>query len=209
MDVGREVREPPRTARGLRTRATLVAAARRVFERQGYLDAKLTDITREAQCAVGSFYTYFTNKEEIFAAVLEEAKEEMLHPNVREMTGTDDPVAVIRAANRAYLESYARNAKLMRLLDQVAEIDEGVRALRRRRSEAFTKRNARAIRELQVRGVADPELDSLLSATALSSMVSRMAQLTFVQGEPWELDELVETLTRLWTNALRITPQQH
>ena len=74
MDVGRDVREPPRTARGLRTRATLVAAARRVFERKGYLDAKLTDITREAQCAVGSFYTYFTNKEEIFAAVLEEAK---------------------------------------------------------------------------------------------------------------------------------------
>jgi hypothetical protein len=92
----------------------------------------------------------------------------------------------------------------MRLLDQVADIDEGVRALRRRRSEAFTRRNARAIRELQVRGVADPELDALLAATALSSMVSRMAQLTFVQGEPWELDELVETLTRLWTNALRI-----
>ena len=205
MDVGRETRELPRTTRGLRTRAALVAAARRVFERDGYIDARLTDITAEARCAVGSFYTYFANKEEIFAAVLEEAKEEMLHPNVREMTGTDDPVAVIEAANRAYLEAYARNARLMRLLDQVADIDEGVRALRRRRSEAFTRRNARAIRELQVRGVADPELDALLAATALSSMVSRMAQLTFVQGEPWELDELVETLTRLWTNALRIT----
>ncbi|MGD9990558.1 TetR/AcrR family transcriptional regulator [Pseudonocardia sp.] len=209
MDLEREVRELPRTARGLRTRAALVAAARRVFERQGYLDAKLTDITREARCAVGSFYTYFANKEEIFAAVLEEAKEEMLHPNVREMTGTDDPVTVIRAANQAYLQSYARNAKLMRLLDQVADIDDGVRALRRRRSEAFTTRNARAIRDLQVRGVADPDLDPLLAATALSSMVSRMAQMAFVQGEPWELDELVDGLTRLWTNALRITPSPH
>lgn len=35
---------PPVTARGMRTRAALVAAARRVFERDGYIDARLTDI---------------------------------------------------------------------------------------------------------------------------------------------------------------------
>jgi hypothetical protein len=39
-------REPPATERGLRTRAALVAAARKVFERLGYLDARLIDITR-------------------------------------------------------------------------------------------------------------------------------------------------------------------
>jgi AcrR family transcriptional regulator len=41
------------------------------------------DIAAEANAAAGSFYTYFTNKEEIFAAVLEEVHEEMLHPHVR------------------------------------------------------------------------------------------------------------------------------
>src|SRR5919108_2822994 len=96
-------REPPRTARGARTRAALVKAARTVFERDGYLNARLTDITAEADVATGSFYTYFTNKEEIFAAVLAEAQEEMLHPHVRAMTDSDDPVALIEAANRAYL----------------------------------------------------------------------------------------------------------
>ncbi|MGB8795496.1 MAG: TetR/AcrR family transcriptional regulator, partial [Mycobacterium sp.] len=67
-------RQRPATVRGARTRAALIAAARKVFERDGYVDCKLTDITKAAKCATGSFYTYFANKAEIFAAVLEEAQ---------------------------------------------------------------------------------------------------------------------------------------
>lgn len=197
-------REPPRTQRGERTRAKLVAAARTVFERDGYLDARLSDITTEAGTAAGSFYTYFTNKEEVFAAVLQEAEDEMLHPHVAQMTDSDDPVAIIEASNRAYLTSYQRNAKLMRLLDQVAAIDDNFLQIRRRRSDAFIKRNARSIRDLQIRGLADPELDPLLAASALSSLVSRTAFATFALGDNWELEELVTTLTRLWANALRL-----
>jgi AcrR family transcriptional regulator len=201
------VREPPRTARGARTRAALVRAARTVFERDGYLNARLTDITAEAGLATGSFYTYFTNKEQVFAAVLAEVQEEMLHPHVREMTDSDDPVALIEAANRAYLLAYRRNAALMRLLEQVATIDDDVRELRRQRGLAFAERNAESIRDLQARGLADPELDPFLAASALSAMVGRIAYSTYVVGEARELDDLVATLTRLWANALRIPPE--
>jgi AcrR family transcriptional regulator len=194
----------PLTARGQRTRAALVAAARTVFERDGYLNARLTDITAEAKTATGSFYTYFTSKEEIFAAVLAEAQEEMLHPHVRQVVGDEDPIAVIEASNRAYLEAYERNAKLMRLLDQVATIDDDVRELRRRRGLAFAERNARSIRDLQRRGLADPDLDPVLAARALSSMVGRMANSVYVLGDHVDQDVLVDTLTRLWANALRL-----
>jgi AcrR family transcriptional regulator len=197
-------REPPRSPRGERTRGKLVAAARTVFERDGYLDARIVDIAAEANAAAGSFYTYFTNKEEIFAAVLEEVQEEMLHPHVRDMADSEDPIGVIEASNRAYLTAYERNAKLMRLLEEVATIDENVRELRRRRGRAFAERNARSISELQARGIADPDVNPLLAATALSAMVGRMAYTTYVVGEKWSLGELVTTLTRLWANALRI-----
>jgi AcrR family transcriptional regulator len=186
-----------------------VTAARTVFERDGYLNARLTDITAEAQVSTGSFYTYFTGKQEIFAAVLEEAQEEMLHPHVREMTDhDDDPMAVIEASNRAYLIAYQRNAKLMRLLEQVATIDDDVRDLRRRRGTAFAERNARSIRDLQARGLADPDLDPLLAARALSAMVGRMANSVYVLGDRVDFEELVATLTRLWANALRIPPRE-
>jgi AcrR family transcriptional regulator len=199
------VKELPRTARGARTRSALITAARTVFERDGYLDARLADITAEAKVAAGSFYTYFNSKEEVFAAVLESVQEEMVHPHVRQMIDSDDPVAVIEASNRAYLVAYRRNAKLMRLLDQVGAVDENVQAHRRARGRAFAERNAQSIRDLQARGIADPEVDPFLAANALASMVSRMAYGTFVLGDPWELEELVTALTRLWTNALRIS----
>lgn len=195
------------TARGERTRAALVDAARVVFERDGYLDARLTDITAEAGCSTGTFYTYFTSKEEIFAALMEVTKNAMLHPGMDHVEG-DDPAAVIEASNRAYLEAYRRNAKLMRLMEEVAYIDPKFMALRRERARIFVERNAQAIANLQERGLADPELDPLMASRALSAMISRLAVSAFALGtEDIDFEEFVYTATRLWCNGLRIEHQ--
>lgn len=195
----------PQTDRGRRTRAAIVAAARRVFERDGYLDSRLVDIAAEAQCSVGSLYTWFEGKDEVLAAVLLEAQNEMLHPGTGRIASSDDPVALIREANRAYLEAYARNAALNRLLDQVAVVDDRFRRMRRLRADAFVSRNARAISDLQERGLADRALDPQIASLALSSMVSRLAQSIYVHGLDAPVDEVVEVATRLWTNALGLT----
>lgn len=204
-------RQLPATVRGARTRAALIAAARKVFERDGYLDAKLTDITKAAGCATGSFYTYFANKEEVFAAVLEQAQQDMMHPGMGRVSDTESPYAVLEASNRAYLEAYRRNAKLMGLLEQVAQVDAEFRTFRARRADAFIRRNAAGIAELQDRGIADAGVDPLLASRALSGMVSRLAYSAFVLGEVSDVDSaggvdfeaLVDTVTRLWANALR------
>lgn len=201
-----ETTSPPATERGARTRAALIAAARVVFERDGYLDARLVDIAREAGCATGSFYTYFDGKEQVFAAVLEAAQEDMMHPGMGRVTSSDDPYAVLEASNRAYLESYRRNAQLMGLMEQVAHVDPEFRKFRNRRAEAFVQRNARGIAELQKRGVADTGLDPLLASRALSSMVSRLAYGAFTlhdAGESEDFEALVAIATDLWANALR------
>lgn len=204
------LRELPVTDRGMRTRTALISAARTVFERMGYLDARLIDITEEAECSAGTFYTYFSSKEEIFAAVLQIAQEDMLHPGMPHVDADADPAEIVEASNRAYFEAYGRNAKLMGLMEQVASIDPEFRKLRRRRADAFVQRNARSIASLQERGLADAELDPLLASRALSGMISRLALDHFVtrreMGEPGpDLDTLTATATRLWVNALRIS----
>ncbi|NLE79024.1 MAG: TetR/AcrR family transcriptional regulator [Rhodococcus sp.] len=205
------LRDLPTTGRGLRTRSALVSAARTVFERDGYLDSRLIDITKEAQCSAGTFYTYFAGKDEIFAAVLETAQEDMMHPGMPHVEADDDPIAVIEASNRAYFAAYQRNAKLMGLLEQVANIDPQFRRLRQRRADAFVRRNARSIATLQDRGLADAKLDPLLASLALSGMISRLGFAYFVTepnvGEgvqPASFDDLVSIATRLWANALRL-----
>jgi AcrR family transcriptional regulator len=200
---------PPVSARGARTREALVKAAREVFERDGFLDARITDISATAGVAAGSFYTYFKSKEDVLAAVMDEVNEEMLHPRLRAFADRDDPVSVIEATNRSYLLAYRRNAKLMALMEQVAQIDDDFRRMRLRRVRAFTDRNAQAIEQLQQRGLADSELDAQTAAQALSAMVSRMAYFRYVQGfGTGSLDSLANTLTRLWAGALGISPSK-
>ena len=140
--------QPPVSARGIRSRAALVRAARAVFERHGFLEARIVDICAHAGVATGSFYTYFKTKEDVLAAVMAEVHEEMLHPRLAAITGSDDPRATIDAANRAYLAAYRRNARLMTLIEQVALIDERFLELRLNRAHAFAERNAAAIARL-------------------------------------------------------------
>jgi AcrR family transcriptional regulator len=55
-----------------RTRAALVASARRVFGRDGFNGANLTAIAREAGLTKGAVYSNFDGKADLFLAVLDD-----------------------------------------------------------------------------------------------------------------------------------------
>ena len=94
------VASAPLTARGARTRASLVKAARALFERQGYLDTNVGDIAKRARVAHGTFYTYFTSKEEIFAEVADDLQHDLL--TVAEAEPALWPDAPLSTAHRAF-----------------------------------------------------------------------------------------------------------
>jgi AcrR family transcriptional regulator len=58
--------------RRARTRADLIAAARRVFAARGFHDASIAEITAAADVAVGTFYVHFRDKDAALAALLAE-----------------------------------------------------------------------------------------------------------------------------------------
>jgi AcrR family transcriptional regulator len=188
-----------------------VRAAQEVFERDGFLDARIADITAAARTATGSFYTYFNGKEEIFLAVVEALDEVGLHPPSLEYVAAQhadvaDLVADITAHHRDYLETYHRNAKMMRVVEEVTNVSDSFRRERTARAQTWIGASRDAVAELQREGRADPGLDPLLAARALSLMLSRSAYVMFVLEEEGadSIDRLAQTLTRLWVNALRI-----
>jgi AcrR family transcriptional regulator len=200
-----------KTARGLATQAALVRAAQKVFERDGFLDARIADITATARTATGSFYTYFNGKEEIFLAVVEALDEVGLHPPSLEYVAEKhadpaDLIADITAHHRAYLETYHRNAKMMRVVEEVTNISDSFRRERTARAQAWIEASRDAIAKLQRERRADRDLDPLTAARALSLMLSRSAYVTFVLEEEGadSIEGLARTLTRLWVNALKV-----
>lgn len=193
-------------------RATILGAARTVFLRDGYPGAKLTDVAAEAGCSVGTLYTYFRDRDDLLAAVLRGAEEEMRHPGgLAQEGGGEGPAAQIAAANRAYLESYRRNARVMALLEQVSQVHPGFRELRVRRARDFVARNSRALAALREAGAIDAGVDVPVMAASLSAMVSRMAYAAWVDGEypddDASLERILATVNRIWWASLGMEPQ--
>lgn len=199
--------ELPKGNKGRRTRVKLVAAARTIFERDGLLESRVTDIASEAGVSQGTFYNYFVSKEQVFEEVVAEVNEAMLHPLTRRQTdgatrNIDNVAGMIERNNRAYLESYREHAQFMRRFEEAAHVNEQFGALRLTRATRFATRNARTVAWLQESGYTDPSLNPRYVAMALSDMVGRLAHDVFVLGQDVPFEDLVYTVTRLWLNAL-------
>jgi AcrR family transcriptional regulator len=205
---GDEARQPPRSRKGMQTRARLVEAAKKVFERDGFLEARIVDIAEAANLAPGGFYHYFDSKEELFLEVAQMQEERLTAPS-EDPSGDrkeTSPTEGIRQANRLYLERYRDEAALMGVIEQVSRYDQDVNAARMATMKHFVERAERSIRRLQREGSVDPRLDPSMAADALGAMIARVAELWLVQGyRHYEFDKAVEQLSLLWANALGLT----
>jgi AcrR family transcriptional regulator len=200
-----ETRSVPRSRKGVRTRARLVEAAKKVFERDGFLDARIVDIAETAGLAPGTFYHYFDSKEQIFREVAEAQEERLTAPPEDGDGGVEGESALdrIRRSNLRYLQRYRDEAALMGVIEQVSRYDEHVNAARMATMKHFVERAEKSVQQLQKDGLADTRLDPAMAADALGAMVARFAELWLVQGyREYDFDTAVEQLTILWANAL-------
>jgi AcrR family transcriptional regulator len=196
------VRPLPVTTRGRRSRQSLLDGAKHVFGDVGFADARIVDITAAAGAASGSFYTYFSSKEEIFMALLHELEEELRSGHRETVEHTDDPYEQVLRANRAYLVSYRENAAVMVVWEQVATLNAEVEALRHQASGRFASRIQHAIETWQGEGRVPTSLDAAYASVALTGMVSNFAYRWCAQGDDYDLDTAAEQLSRLWAGAL-------
>jgi AcrR family transcriptional regulator len=196
----------PRSPKGARTRARLVEAAREVFERDGFLTARISDIAATAGLSQGSFYHYFESKEQVFREVAEAQEQRLVEPLGDDAFAHDQDVSVPAAIGqdiRRYLERYRDAARLMAVIEQVSRYDDQVNAARMATQQHFAENAQRIVRGLQRQGRYDKQLDPVITADALSGMVQRFAELWLVQRvRKYDLDEVVEQLTILCVNAL-------
>lgn len=108
-DPGMATRKPGRAApdrnrrRRERTRARLLAAARHLFATQGFEVTTIAEIADRADMGIGSFYNYFPTKDEMLAALLEEAMTLQLHRLQARQEGLDDPAERVSVAHRHLL----------------------------------------------------------------------------------------------------------
>jgi AcrR family transcriptional regulator len=191
------------TAKGARTREELLAAARRVFERDGYLDTRVADIAAEADLAHGSFYTYFSSKQSVFLAIVREIGQQIrdaVAPSPAD--GDADTYQALDRSNRRYLDAYRANSVIWALVEQVATIDPEIHRIRLLGRRRHVERVAKTIRRWQDRGRADRSIDPHTTAGALVSMLSNFAYWWLAGGDTYDDEAAARTLTEIWARAV-------
>lgn len=200
------------TRKGRRTRKSLVDAARAVFYEQGYIDARLSEVTERAGVSTGTLYTYFDDREQLLAAIIDDAYERSVRPAGSRPADVGDPFRRIFNGNRRYVEAYRQSSDLMAIFDQAEYLDDALKARRMARASDFAQRNAQTIRRLQEEGTVDRGIEPLVAAQALSFMVSTQCRYVYVhEPDPSCADAagaqvLADHLTRLWFSALGVDP---
>lgn len=194
------------TKKSVSTRQDLVAAARTVFTRMGYFDARVSDIVAEANIAHGSFYTYFPSKREVFQEVMDQVSALILaavKPYADNVQG--DTVGNLERANRRYIRVHHENARLLALLEQVATADPEVQRTRVAARAEHVDRIEHTITDLQQRGYADTDLDPRTTAGALVSMLASFAHWSTMDAIAYDEVQVVKTLTQIWVRAIGLT----
>jgi AcrR family transcriptional regulator len=196
----------PRSRKGVETRVRLVVAAKDVFENDGFLEARISDIAKRAGLSHGSFYHYFESKEEVFREValgVEERLSEPMQSVILDPKSSASPYERIREGIRRNFESYRDEARIMKVIEQVSRFDAELGAWRFERHRVGLIEVANSIASLQRHGLVDARLDPTITASALGSMTYRFPEMWFVQGLiDCEFDEGVDQLTMLFVRAL-------
>ncbi|MGB7406554.1 MAG: TetR/AcrR family transcriptional regulator [Pacificimonas sp.] len=116
-DESTAVGKRPRTKRGEKTRRALLDAAAHEFAENGFPASSISGITRRAGTALGSFYTYFDSKDEIFRALVRDMSAE-----VRRAVGPNILAAPDRlSGEREGLETFIRFVRDHQLLYRIID----------------------------------------------------------------------------------------
>jgi AcrR family transcriptional regulator len=178
---------------GRETLRRLCEAAIVVFDERGYNAARVDDIVRKAKTSHGTFYLYFSNKEDLFQTLVGGVTDEM-----RELA---EELPSVKANKAGYDELRSWVGRFYDLYDHYHPVIRAWTELNTSNTE-MARKGAHVLRRfidqlvLRVRET-DPEADPQTAALAMVSMVERSTFYAIGGLVRVDRDELVDNLASI------------
>ena len=116
----------PTTARGEATRQKLLAAAEDAFGNTGFFRASISDITRAAGVAQGTFYLYFRNKEDVLAELVRHMGRELRRMLAHSIPPGLSRLDAEREGMAAFIRFVGKRRNLYRVVQESLFVDEQI-----------------------------------------------------------------------------------
>jgi AcrR family transcriptional regulator len=179
-------------AQGRKTMRRLLDAGSRVFADRGFHAARVDDIVRAARTSHGTFYLYFTNKEDLLRALATECALEMsaLVDTLGPVTLDDGGYAELRGFLGRFFTTYRRYGPVLRAWMEGHVEDRAVTALG---VQSFTDIATMLGRRMRESGApADAA-----SISALMAMLERFAYFLVSRRLDFDADATLDTVTHV------------
>jgi AcrR family transcriptional regulator len=183
---GRELR-----ARGKRTMRKLLDAGVEIFAQRGFHAARVDDIVKLARTSHGTFYLYFSNKEELFRALAQEVAGEMitLADSLPPIDAGPEGRADLRAWLARFVEVYEHYGPVIRAWTE-AEI--GGSEFGRLGTDVLTEFSR--VLTGRIRRSSSPDINPQIAALAVVAMIERFNYYVLSRQVDVSRDEMLDTL---------------
>jgi AcrR family transcriptional regulator len=196
----------PTTKKGQKTRQHLLAAARRVIKRDGFVALRMGDVAAEAKISLGGLYRYFENKDDLFLSLIGDIHKELYEASrARKHSLRADPFATLRESNEGYLVHYYANRDIMRAFIEATTVDKRVCEMwwwmRQRHIDRFVTALKRDFNITEVGGISTRVItEALASAVEQSAYVWYARESLNAAHVP--VKTAAEVLARIWYRAI-------
>jgi AcrR family transcriptional regulator len=199
--VGAPARQRVLRSQGRRTMRKLLDAAMIAFDQRGYHATRVNDVVELAKTSHGTFYLYFSNKEDLLRALVTEAATEAQHLYDALQMAPEDGGSPqwedVHGWVRAYSELWLRYAPLFRAWTDLATIDPELIDVIRQTFTVMTDALAQQIGPDASGHILDPEAAGM----AVLAMLDRFHYLREFVGRPVD-DAAIDTMTTMVYRAL-------
>ena len=189
--------------------AHILRAATRVFARNGFFNAQMADIAREAGVAAGTVYLYFRNKDDLLVSIFDRVMREAIAEGRTALAGVRDPVARLRVIARQHLDRLGRDRDLA-VVFQV-ELRRSTKHMQQF-SATLLREYLGIIRSVIAEGQADGVFTSRVSSTVAAKLVfgalDEMATNWMLSRRRYPLAAEADTVVDLLVNGLAGVPAE-
>ena len=192
-------------------RRQIVEGARAMFLAQGFDAASMNDIARAAGVSKGTLYVYFTNKEQLFEAIIDQECEAQAE-GIFDLDHEDHDVeAVLTRLGLAYIRFLCRPEKAQAIRTVIA-IAERMPELGRRFYESGPARGiarltayiAAQVEAGVLAGIEDSEIAAAQFMEACQAMIFKSMVFNFVrQPDPERIERVVRMAIAAFLKAYR------
>ena len=113
----------PRTERGRKTMRAILDAAAVDFGANGFAETSIVAITQRAGVALGSFYTYFESKEEVFRALVADMSAQVRSHVGPVIQAEENRIDGEREGLAAFISFVRQHKELYRIIDEAEFVD--------------------------------------------------------------------------------------